>query len=100
MSRIEDRRPVGPGPTTTPIGGSGGGLRPAAVSPGAGVQPTQPVAEPGATATVMGIPETELTPRVRDAIMRLMGEVDQLRTELNRTRHRLANSNAWPTAIP
>lgn len=39
----------------------------------------------------MGIPEPELTPRVRDAIMRLMGEVDQLRGELNRTRNRLAD---------
>ncbi|QDO99750.1 GGDEF domain-containing protein [Ferrovibrio terrae] len=38
----------------------------------------------------MGIPEPELTPRVRDAIVRLMGEVDQLRNELTRTRHRLA----------
>lgn len=30
----------------------------------------------------MGIPEAEFTPRVRDAIMRLMAEVEQLRREL------------------
>jgi len=40
-------------------------------------------------ATVMGIPESEFTPRVRDAIMGLMGEVDSLRRELSQTRARL-----------
>jgi diguanylate cyclase (GGDEF)-like protein len=40
-------------------------------------------------ATVLGIPESEFTPRVRDAIMGLMGEVDTLRRELTQTRARL-----------
>ena len=40
-------------------------------------------------ATVLGIPETEFTPRVRDAIMGLMSEVDSLRRELTQTRARL-----------
>jgi len=43
----------------------------------------------GATATVLGIPENEFTPRVRDAIVTLMGEVDNLRRELAATRARL-----------
>ncbi|MDE1939707.1 MAG: GGDEF domain-containing protein [Alphaproteobacteria bacterium] len=43
----------------------------------------------GATASVLGIPESEFTPRVRDAIMTLMGEVDNLRRELQQTRERL-----------
>lgn len=43
----------------------------------------------GSTASVLGIPETEFTPRVRDAIMGLMGEVDTLRRELNQTRAKL-----------
>ena len=43
----------------------------------------------GATASVLGIPESEFTPRVRDAIMTLMGEVDELRRELQRTREHL-----------
>lgn len=91
MAKIEDRRPVGLGPGTAPIGASGGGARPVAVTANQQVPaPAQATAQPAATATVMGIPEPELTPRVRDAIMRLMGEVDQLRNELNRTRHRLA----------
>lgn len=49
----------------------------------------EPVAPVSATASVLGIPETEFTPRVRDAIMTLMGEVDNLRRELQRTRERL-----------
>ena len=40
-------------------------------------------------ATVLGIPESEFTPRVRDAIIGLMGEVDTLRRELSQTRVRL-----------
>jgi diguanylate cyclase (GGDEF)-like protein len=40
-------------------------------------------------ASVLGIPEAEFTPRVRDAIMGLMGEVDTLRRELTQTRARL-----------
>jgi len=40
-------------------------------------------------ASVLGIPEAEFTPRVRDAIMGLMSEVDNLRRELNQTRTRL-----------
>ncbi len=42
-----------------------------------------------APASVLGIPEAEFTPRVRDAIMTLMGEVDSLRRELQQTRERL-----------
>jgi diguanylate cyclase (GGDEF)-like protein len=47
------------------------------------------VAPVPATASVLGIPEEEFTPRVRDAIMTLMGEVDNLRRELEQTRSRL-----------
>lgn len=50
------------------------------------VQASAPVS---ATASVLGIPEAEFTPRVRDAIMTLMGEVDNLRKELQKTRERL-----------
>ncbi len=41
------------------------------------------------SASVLGIPESEFTPRVRDAIMGLMSEVDNLRRELTQTRQRL-----------
>ncbi|MCF8467883.1 MAG: GGDEF domain-containing protein [Sneathiella sp.] len=39
--------------------------------------------------SIMGIPETELTPRVRDAIMTLMAEVDSLRQSLKEMTRRL-----------
>ena len=42
-----------------------------------------------APASILGIPEQEFTPRVRDAIMGLMGEVDTLRRELSQTKARL-----------
>jgi diguanylate cyclase (GGDEF)-like protein len=42
-----------------------------------------------ARASVLGIPESEFTPSVRDAIMALMGEVETLRRELQQTRTRL-----------
>ena len=50
----------------------------------------------GATASVLGIPESEFTPRVRDAIVTLMSEVDNLRRELQAARQRLdeAEKNA------
>lgn len=40
-------------------------------------------------AEVMGIPSEELTPKVRDAIMTLMREVETLRQELDRNRQRI-----------
>ena len=50
-----------------------------------------PVSEADAVApaSVLGIPEQEFTPRVRDAIMGLMTEVDTLRRELTQTQSRL-----------
>ena len=41
------------------------------------------------SASVLGIPEEEFTPKVRDAIMGLMNEVENLRRELTITRIRL-----------
>jgi diguanylate cyclase (GGDEF)-like protein len=40
-------------------------------------------------ASVLGIPESEFTPKVREAIMGLMNEVDNLRRELAGTKSRL-----------
>lgn len=45
--------------------------------------------KPVAITAVMGIPEAEFTPRVRDAIMNLMREVETLRSELVQIRSRL-----------
>ncbi len=41
------------------------------------------------TASIMGVPETELTPAVRSALMTLMGEVAELRRELDGVKTRL-----------
>jgi diguanylate cyclase (GGDEF)-like protein len=42
------------------------------------------------SAEVMGIPETELTPKVRSAIMNLLAEVHRLRDEINQSQRRIA----------
>ena len=60
----------------------------------AAAAPDTPVTN-GATATVLGIPESEFTPRVRDAIVTLMGEVDSLRRELQSTRERLDEAEKY-----
>ena len=49
-----------------------------------------PTARIGDTMSIMGIPEAELTPKVRDAILALVAEVDQLRRDLQRSENRLA----------
>lgn len=51
--------------------------------------PMAPQGTPVAAASVLGIPEVEFTPRVRDAIMTLMHEVDRLRREVEQTRGKL-----------
>jgi len=56
---------------------------------GAASSASAPVSD---TASIMGIPEAELTPRVRDALMELMGEVDSLRREVSGLRERLRES--------
>jgi diguanylate cyclase (GGDEF)-like protein len=48
-------------------------------------------AAPTDSASVMGIPEPELTPKVRAAIMTLMQEVENLRAEVERANSRLAH---------
>ncbi|MBT5524548.1 MAG: GGDEF domain-containing protein [Rhodospirillaceae bacterium] len=48
-------------------------------------------AAPTDSASVMGIPEPELTPKVRQAIMTLMQEVESLRAEVERVNSRLAH---------
>ncbi len=53
--------------------------------------PADAVAAPRSLAdieSVLGIPASEFTPRVRNAIMKLMGEVDTLRRELAQERRR------------
>ena len=54
-----------------------------------GAGATSPSAPAQDVMSVLGIPEAEFTPRVRDAIMTLMAEVDRLRQELEHMKKRL-----------
>jgi diguanylate cyclase (GGDEF)-like protein len=79
----------------TKVGEAGplGGARPVSSVRRAGTaQSTQsvaPVRAPEDSILVMGIPEPELTPRVKAAITKLMDEVFALRRELEMTKRRL-----------
>ena len=53
--------------------------------------PSAEAARAADSSAIMGIPEAELTPKVRDAIMTLMREVETLRRELLRSNARLAD---------
>ena len=55
----------------------------------AGKPPAAGKARPVSSAPVLGIPEAEFTPRVRDAIVPLMRDVERLKRELDATRARL-----------
>ena len=70
------------------ITGVGGATSKAPAAAGGTVGPARGVA---ASASVMGIPEPEFTPKVREAIMSLMAEVHSLRQQLERTASRLAD---------
>ena len=64
-----------------------GQVRNPAAGAATSVSPPRPIAD---TTSVMGIPETELTPKVQAAIQTLMEEVDRLRQSLDQATQRLA----------
>jgi diguanylate cyclase (GGDEF)-like protein len=66
----------------------GSTTRVAAKEPRTGAAP-RPVRDAADVASVMGIPEAELTPHVRTAIMMLMDEVARLRDELRQAKVRV-----------
>lgn len=76
---------------TRPLGGSNGvtRLRPtAAPSEAAPTSRMEPVRD---MASVMGIPEQEFTPKVRQAILSLLEEVGKLRQELENSKKRISH---------
>ncbi len=91
--RVRDKS----GNPAAPLSGVGSASGPVAGA-NAPVQPVQPVEPARATratrapvdvATIMGVPEAELTPKVRAALDKLMAEVHSLREDLERSRRRI-----------
>ena len=76
--KIGDSKPV------SPVARSVARYAQAADSSAAGAP--RPVSD---TASILGIPDAELTEKVRAAIMRLMEEVESLRRELDQSRQRI-----------
>jgi len=85
--RVRDKS----GNPAAPLGGAGVASGPAAqpVRPVEAVQPTRAPRAPVDIATIMGVPEAELTPRVRAALDKLLAEVHSLREDLERSRRRI-----------
>lgn len=69
--------------------GASGSVREA---PGGGMTGAPPAIAD--SVVIAGIPELELTPKVRDALMGLIGEVNELRSEVGRLRMGLADAQA------
>ncbi|MDG1859368.1 MAG: GGDEF domain-containing protein [Emcibacteraceae bacterium] len=59
-------------------------------NPTSAVSGTTPIRNIADTATVLGIPAAEMTPKVRDAIMTLMSEVENMRSELEIAHRRIS----------
>jgi diguanylate cyclase (GGDEF)-like protein len=72
---------------TKPLSGLAPVRKPAARSSAVGGSTT---AAASSTVVLGGIPENEMTPRVRDALMGLLGEVDRLRRDIEEARNRIA----------
>jgi diguanylate cyclase (GGDEF)-like protein len=76
--KIGDSKPI------TPVARSA--ARYAQIGEATASSPTRSIAD---TASVLGIPDAELTAKVRSAIMQLMEEVESLRRELEQSRQRI-----------
>ncbi|WP_417484491.1 GGDEF domain-containing protein [Maricaulis salignorans] len=85
MKRIAQDAPMRIGPTNTTRNVARAGKTGAAKSTG----PAGSAEAPRDAASIMGVPEAELTPNVQRALLSLMGEVDQLRKDTERLRGRV-----------
>jgi diguanylate cyclase (GGDEF)-like protein len=81
--KIEGSRPAGGPIGVTQVRAAGGVARTEPAAAASGVRSVED------TVLIMGIPDTELTPRVRAAISKLMGEVIELKKELEKSKRRL-----------
>ncbi|MFW6413565.1 MAG: GGDEF domain-containing protein [Oceanicaulis sp.] len=80
--RIRPGDPVGAAARREPAGA-------ARSSDSTGAAGASSAGAPRDTASIMGVPETELTPNVQRALLSLMGEVDQLRKETEALRAKI-----------
>lgn len=81
--KVEGSRPASVPSGVTQVRAAGGVVR---------SEPASPVSQARAvedSVLIMGIPDAELTPRVRAAITKLMGEVLELKKELEKNKRRL-----------
>lgn len=67
---------------------------------GSGKASKAPVTAPADAVAIAGIPEAELTPKVRAALTALMGEVASLRAELAETRQRMSDLETLADSDP
>ncbi|MEN6542792.1 GGDEF domain-containing protein [Parvibaculum sp.] len=81
--KIGDSRPLG-GVRSSSAGGERGDVAGRSVADGARASAD--------SISFLGIPEAELTPSVRDALMSIMAEVERLRREMNEVRRRLKDA--------
>jgi len=72
---------------TKPVSGAAPLRKARATRDAGGADAPSPIEE---TVLLAGVPESEMTPRVRQALMGLLGEVDRLRRELDESRNRIA----------
>lgn len=85
------RKSTGHSPTGASAVNSNSAAAVAKVYADAAVAPTRTISD---TTTIMGIPEAELTPKVREAILTLMQEVENLRRSMEGMSKRLAATEA------
>lgn len=90
---------IGEGKPTGPVRGVASRGYGATPAPGAAA-PRSAAAPAADQATILGIPEAELTPKVRDAIASLMAEVDRLRRELEQSQSRFAELERFANLDP
>ena len=72
-----------------PLNNSGGIARTKRTETAKPGSASAPASAPQDAASIMGVPEAELTPNVQRALLSLMGEVDQLRRETEMLRGRI-----------
>ncbi|MEM8987157.1 MAG: diguanylate cyclase [Pseudomonadota bacterium] len=81
--KVGDSKPTAPARPAARVGATAGVK---AYQSAGGAAAVRDIAD---TASVMGLSEAEMTPKVREAIMTLMAEVDRLRQELETTSKRI-----------